>query len=275
MLARMSPCRYGSEGISGNSYSWSGYRVVQQVKCDDVSTPRKAIWIATQQRSVDLLDTVIHELLHAALPDLCEETILETATDLAKILTRLGAKLELPSPTNDPRPYLTQKTCRGGHGFAPCLPHRWPEWNPSDQEHRDFRRILKNMNYEDLDEAMLQVKVNYSSKIPQLKWIVTAYHRLRDERQKGQDSQSAQRADEAQAAELRQVESERQECMSRLQALSHQDLNRAIDLAESRHRKILGSFSSRDLLRMSWLSRFAVLFELDQVGDVRHPFPAD
>ena len=73
-------------------------------ECDDVSTPRKAIWIATQQRSVDILDTVIHELLHAALPDLCEETILETATDLAKILTRLGAKLELPSPTNDPKP---------------------------------------------------------------------------------------------------------------------------------------------------------------------------
>jgi len=165
------------------------------------------------------------------------------------------------------------KDMQGWTRIRTLFAHRWPEWNPSDQEHRDFRRILKNMNYEDLDEAMLQVKVNYSSKIPQLKWIVTAYHRLRDERQKGQDSQSAQRADEAQAAELRQVESERQECMSRLQALSHQDLNRAIDLAESRHRKILGPFSSRDLLRMSWLSRFAVLFELDQVAMYDTPSP--
>ena len=67
-------------------------------ECDDVSTPRKAIWIATQQKPIDILDTVIHELLHAALPDLCEETVLETATDIAKVLSRLGAKLELPSP---------------------------------------------------------------------------------------------------------------------------------------------------------------------------------
>ena len=73
-------------------------------ECDDVSTPRKAIWVATQQKPIDILDTVIHELLHAALPDLCEETILETATDLAKILARLGAKLELPSPPSTQHP---------------------------------------------------------------------------------------------------------------------------------------------------------------------------
>ena len=64
-------------------------------ECDDPSTPRKAIWVATQQKPSDILDTLIHELLHAALPDLCEETILETATDIAIVLTRLGAKLDL------------------------------------------------------------------------------------------------------------------------------------------------------------------------------------
>ena len=67
-------------------------------ECDTLDTPRKAIWIATQQKPLDVLDTIIHELLHAALPDLCEESVLETATDIAKVLTRLGVSLDLPDP---------------------------------------------------------------------------------------------------------------------------------------------------------------------------------
>lgn len=174
-----------------------------------------------------------------------------------------------PTTQNLPDP----KDMHGWTKIRTLFAHRWPEWNPSDQEHRDFRSVMKNMSYEDLDEAMLQVKVNYSSKIPQLKWIVMAYRRLRDERRKAQRIRSGPQSDEGLADEVRQVELERQECMSRLQALSPQDLDRAIDLAEYRHRKILGSFSTRDILRMSWLSRFAVLFELDQVAMYDTPSP--
>ena len=36
------------------------------------------------------LDTTIHEALHAAYPDLCEEAIDETATDLARLLLARG-----------------------------------------------------------------------------------------------------------------------------------------------------------------------------------------
>jgi len=36
------------------------------------------------------LDTIIHELLHACQPDLGEEAIDQTATDIARVLTRLG-----------------------------------------------------------------------------------------------------------------------------------------------------------------------------------------
>ena len=141
--------------------------------------------------------------------------------------------------------------------------HRWPEWNPSDQEHRDFRSVMKNMSYEDLDEAMLQVKVNYSSKIPQLKWIVTAYHRLRDERRKAQRIQSGPQSDEGLAAELRQVELEKQECMSRLQALDPNHLQEAIRLAQKKNGRFLSGDIPTEVLRMSWLQRFAVLIALD------------
>jgi len=174
-----------------------------------------------------------------------------------------------PTTTNLPDP----KDMQGWTKIRTLFAHRWPEWNPSDQEHRDFRRILKNMNYSDLDEAMLQVKVNYSSKIPQLKWIVTAYHRLRDERQKGQRSQSAQREDEALAAELRQVESERQECMSRLQNLPPNRLQEAIRLAREQNGRFLTGEIPTEVLQMSWLHRYAVLFALDQVAMYDTPSP--
>jgi hypothetical protein len=36
------------------------------------------------------LDTIIHELLHACQPDLAEETVEETASDIARVLTKLG-----------------------------------------------------------------------------------------------------------------------------------------------------------------------------------------
>tara|TARA_Y100001973_G_C5209184_1_gene344068 strand:- start:2492 stop:2971 length:480 start_codon:yes stop_codon:yes gene_type:complete len=63
-------------------------------ECDQIGVPDKAIWVATQQRPVDVLDTLIHELLHAALPDLCEEAVEETATDIARVLNRLGVTVD-------------------------------------------------------------------------------------------------------------------------------------------------------------------------------------
>ena len=39
---------------------------------------------------LDELDTTIHEALHAAYPDLCEEAIDEAATDLARLLLARG-----------------------------------------------------------------------------------------------------------------------------------------------------------------------------------------
>jgi hypothetical protein len=43
---------------------------------------------------VDALDTLIHEMLHAAMPDLDEDAIYETASDVAKVLWDLGYRGE-------------------------------------------------------------------------------------------------------------------------------------------------------------------------------------
>ena len=61
---------------------------------DPIGVPSKEIRVALQQTSVDVIDTLIHELLHAALPDISEEAIAETATDIARVLHRLGVRVE-------------------------------------------------------------------------------------------------------------------------------------------------------------------------------------
>ena len=61
---------------------------------DTVGTPRKEIRIALQQSSLDVIDTLLHELLHAAYPDLDEDAVADGATDIAKVFYRLGVRVE-------------------------------------------------------------------------------------------------------------------------------------------------------------------------------------
>lgn len=52
----------------------------------------KTITISTAKRVKDELelDTIIHECLHACQPDLAEETVEEVASDIARVLWRMG-----------------------------------------------------------------------------------------------------------------------------------------------------------------------------------------
>lgn len=62
---------------------------------DPAGVPQKRIVIARNQDPLDLLDTVIHECLHGCCPDLDEECVTETATDIAKVLHRMGCRLKV------------------------------------------------------------------------------------------------------------------------------------------------------------------------------------
>lgn len=58
--------------------------------CDHSEAKKKTIRIANNLAGRDLLDTLIHEMLHACLPHLNEEAVETTATDIARILHKLG-----------------------------------------------------------------------------------------------------------------------------------------------------------------------------------------
>jgi hypothetical protein len=58
-------------------------------RCDHPPGRHPTIQIRRSLKGVNLLDTVVHELLHAALPQLDEETVDTTARSIAKGLHAL------------------------------------------------------------------------------------------------------------------------------------------------------------------------------------------
>ena len=71
---------------------------------DPDNRPGKQIRIAHNQTPLDKLDTVIHECLHACVPDLSEEAVTESATGIAKVLFRMGYRLKCAEPIEKPPP---------------------------------------------------------------------------------------------------------------------------------------------------------------------------
>lgn len=56
----------------------------------DCDYGRRVIRISKELHGETKLDTMLHELIHARWPDLCETSVCEFASELAAILTREG-----------------------------------------------------------------------------------------------------------------------------------------------------------------------------------------
>lgn len=59
-------------------------------ECDHPSTRNKAIRIRKSLRGELRLDTLIHETLHAGYPDMSEDAINQVASDVARVLWKVG-----------------------------------------------------------------------------------------------------------------------------------------------------------------------------------------
>lgn len=59
-------------------------------ECDDPQYAKPEIWVKRTQKPLDLMDTIIHEVLHAVRPELSEEAVLDTATTIAKVLWKFN-----------------------------------------------------------------------------------------------------------------------------------------------------------------------------------------
>ena len=58
----------------------------------------------------------------------------------------------------------------------------WPDAEMPDSVRQLWTRRLKNLNMNDLYESLDEVRVKYSSKTPQLKWVMEAYYEINGRR---------------------------------------------------------------------------------------------
>jgi len=58
--------------------------------CGECDYDTRTIRISDELEGVERLDTIIHEVAHAAFPIMAEESVLEFGSELAAILDRLG-----------------------------------------------------------------------------------------------------------------------------------------------------------------------------------------
>lgn len=59
-------------------------------ECDPPTSLKREIRVNPDLTGVDELDVILHELLHASQWDLAEEAVAEIATDISRVLWRLG-----------------------------------------------------------------------------------------------------------------------------------------------------------------------------------------
>ncbi len=61
---------------------------------DSKKAAERVIKVKRKQKEEDVLDTLIHEMLHAIFPQLTEDTVYDAANDLSRTLYKLGYRLE-------------------------------------------------------------------------------------------------------------------------------------------------------------------------------------
>ena len=78
--------------VRSHRFRGTRYRVIWRELQGDwgLCEPNKELVIDPRAGGFARLDTIIHESMHACVPDLDEEAVDETSEDIAKLLWRLG-----------------------------------------------------------------------------------------------------------------------------------------------------------------------------------------
>ena len=72
---------------------WKRFRLDQAGECEAPHVTGKTISIDPRLADLKLLETLIHEGIHACQWDLAEEAVHSTAADIARLLWRVGYRL--------------------------------------------------------------------------------------------------------------------------------------------------------------------------------------
>mgnify|MGYP006407050567 CR=1 FL=1 len=137
--------------------------------------------------------------------------------------------------TNHNPPELIQsdnpKELFGWPRVCELISQRWPKWEPTTQDLRDWRHLLGPLTFDWLDEALLRVRTKYASDIPKLKWVMDSYYRVRDEQREVSIPNLEQEKVDAELDLKREIINDRKECDRMIGELSEPEFNRLLEEA--------------------------------------------
>jgi len=154
----------------------------------------------------------------------------------------------------------------GWNRIAWLLGQRWPEWEPSVHERSDWKRMIGGCKIEWMDEAMLRVKKQYSSKIPQVKWLLGKYNQVKEENFQIARAGQERPIKEVEADFMIEVNRDRQECMDYLNGIDPDTLDAGRIATRELRGRLLTGWGGMEPSSWSWAVRFAVMFHMQEVG---------
>jgi|TARA_R110002167_G_scaffold89575_3_gene241663 hypothetical protein len=156
----------------------------------------------------------------------------------------------------------------GWNRIAWLLGQRWPEWEPTVQERADWKRMIGGCPIDWIDEAMLRVKQNYSSRIPQVKWLLGKYSEVKDEHFAKERNNAPTPTQVNEVDVMIEVERDRRDCMNYLKGLDDETVERGRAAVRKQGTgRFLTGFGSEACTSWSWAVRFAVMFYLQDASE--------
>ena len=146
--------------------------------------------------------------------------------------------------------------------IAKLIGQRWPQWEPNDIERADWRRAIGYREFDLIDEAMLQVKMKYSSAVPQLKWILGEFNKLKEAKYEHKKEQRYADSQAKNEIDLQEVKDARQSCIDYLHRQPAERLAEAACTVRSRYGGLLPMSDAVDPKSWGWAMRFAVMLAL-------------
>lgn len=150
------------------------------------------------------------------------------------------------------------------YSIARLISQRWPQWEPNDQEKADWRRAIGYREFDLIDEAMLQTKMKYSSAIPQMKWILAEFYKLKDAKYEQKKEETRVESKRGADIDMKDVNKDREDCLSFLMRQSVERLKDGAEAVRNQYGSMLPMSVSPTPNRWGWAMRFAVMLKLQE-----------
>jgi len=146
------------------------------------------------------------------------------------------------------------------------LLERYPEYNPTMQQTKDWRREFQHKDVYIVEAAVATVVSEYSSSIPKLAWFVKAFFKVVKSRARESSNKRIEALHSQEDVDYKEILKEREANMKQLQAVDLDTLRSACRVVLDKYSKVLKAPKDADV--KSWDRNFRACVWVELFGNV-------